>query len=107
MALLYCRSSPTLLRKVGVGLASRTITVLDALNTEQCQIVTEMSADRLLQHTPQLSRELRDLEGRARKLTAELHQETYPASSEIASMKQDIEQLRASNNATRDRFYFD
>ena len=55
----------------------------------------------------QLSRELRDLEGRARKLAAELHQETYPASSEIASMKQDIEQLRACNNAHRDRFYFD
>ncbi|KAF4624569.1 hypothetical protein G7Y89_g13603 [Cudoniella acicularis] len=46
------------------------ITTLDALDTEQCQIVAEISADRLPRGTRlQLSRELGDLEERRNKAT--------------------------------------
>jgi hypothetical protein len=69
------------------------IATLDALDTEQCQIVAEMSADRLPRSTRlQLSRELGDLEERRSKATAELRRATKSASSEGAVMKQDLEQ---------------
>lgn len=69
------------------------IATFDALNAEHCQILAEMSVDRLPRSTRlQLSRELGDLEERRSKETAELRQATNFASSEVAAMKQDLEQ---------------
>ena len=71
----------------------RYLATLDALNAEHCQILAEMSADRLLRNTRlQLSSELQDLEERRSKLTAELCQATNSGKSEGAAMKHDLEQ---------------
>jgi hypothetical protein len=80
------------------------IATLHALDTEQCQIVAEMSADRLPRSTRlQLSRELGDLEERRSKATAELRQATKSASSEGAAMKQDLEQWCAKDKKVTER----
>ncbi|KAI0425919.1 hypothetical protein F5Y09DRAFT_85711 [Xylaria sp. FL1042] len=72
---------------------SQLIATLDTLDTEQCQIVAEMSADRLPRSTRlQLSRELGELEERRSKATAELREATKSATGEGAAMKQDLEQ---------------
>jgi len=69
------------------------IRALNALDAGHYQILAEMSADRLPRSTRlQLSRELRDLEGRQSKVTAELRQATNSGSSAGAVMKQDVEQ---------------
>jgi hypothetical protein len=80
------------------------IATLDALDTEQYQIVAEMSADRLPRSTRlQLSGELGDLEERRSKATAELRQATKSASSEGAVMKQDLEQWYAKDKKVTER----
>jgi hypothetical protein len=80
------------------------ITALDALDAEHCQILAKMSADRLPRSTRlQLSRELRDLEGRRSEVTAELHQATNSGSSEGAAMKQDLEQWSVKEKKVTER----
>jgi hypothetical protein len=80
------------------------ITILDALDTEQCQIVSEMSADRLPRSTRlQLSRELGELEERRIKATAELRQATKSATGEGAAMKQDLGQWFAKDKKITER----
>ncbi len=69
------------------------LAALDTLDTEHCQILAEMSADRLPRSTRlQLGKELRDLEKRRSEVTAELRQAMNSGSSEGAAMKQDLEQ---------------
>ncbi|KAE8442135.1 hypothetical protein EG329_003786 [Mollisiaceae sp. DMI_Dod_QoI] len=80
------------------------IATLDALDTEQCQIVAELSADRLPRSTRlQLIRELGDLEERRSKAAAGLRQATKSASSEGAAMKQDLEQWDVTEKKVTER----
>ncbi|KAI1776471.1 hypothetical protein F4818DRAFT_440838 [Hypoxylon cercidicola] len=85
-----------------LGLGS--LKAFDTLDTEHCQILAEMSADRLPRSTRlQLGKELPDLEKRRSEVTAELRQAMNSGSSEGAAMKQDLEQWNIKEKKVTER----
>ena len=80
------------LRKVHDKQTTR-IALLEELETQNCQIVAKISVDQLLRSTRvELAQELRTIEEKRRKATAELRADISAGIRERAAIEQDVEQ---------------